>query len=52
LPDHRQEERFATAVLFRKRMLELETQIGTDGWRKDGPPMILSTGWRDKNPIR
>jgi hypothetical protein len=50
--DHCQEERFATAVLFRKRVLELERQIGTDGWRKDGPPMILSTGWPDKRPIR
>ena len=38
-PDHRQEERFATAVLFRKRVLELETQIWyrrvEKGWATD-----------------
>ena len=50
--DRRQEERFATAVLLRKRLLEVEAQIGIDGWRKDGPPIVLPTGWPDKRPIR
>jgi hypothetical protein len=50
--DRRQEERFATAVLLRKRLLGLETQIGIDGRQEDGPPIILSTGWPDKRPIR
>jgi hypothetical protein len=50
--DHRQEERFATAILFRKRLLELEMQVNDEGWRKDGPPLILRDGWPEKGPIR
>ena len=48
--DRRQEERFATAILFRKRLIELETQITAKKWRKGGPPVILSDGWPDKRP--
>lgn len=45
--DHRPEERFATATLFRKRLLKLETQLDAEGWRKDRPPIILPNGWPD-----
>jgi hypothetical protein len=47
----RREERFATAILFRRRLLELETQVNAEGWRKDGPPMILPVGWPDSRPV-
>ena len=50
--DHRQEERFATEILFRERLRELEAQVNAEGWRKDGPPLILSDGWPDTRPIR
>ena len=49
--NHRQEERFATEILFRKRLLELETLVHTEGWRKDGPPTILPDGWPDTRPL-
>jgi hypothetical protein len=49
--DHRQEERFATETLFRRRLSELETQVNSGGWRKDGPPEILPDGWPDTRPI-
>jgi hypothetical protein len=49
---HRQEERFATETLFRKRLHDLETQVNAEGWKKDGPPMILPDGWPDTPPVR
>ena len=49
--DHRQEERFATPVLFRKRLFELQTQVNAEGWRKGGPPIILLEGWPDTRPV-
>lgn len=49
--DHRQEERFATKVLFRERLLELQAQVNRGGWRKDGPPIILLDGWPEVRPI-
>ena len=48
--DHRQEERFATPILFRRRLAELDTQINADGWRKDGSPVLLPDGWPDTLP--
>ena len=49
--DRRQEERFATAARFRHRVRELDAQVNADGWRKDGPPVILPGGWPDTTPI-
>ena len=49
--DHRQEERFGTEVVFRERLLKLETQVNAEGWRKDGPPIVLPDGWPDTRPI-
>jgi hypothetical protein len=49
--DHRQEERFASAIIFQKRLLELETQVNAGGWRKDGRPIILPDGWPDTGPV-
>jgi hypothetical protein len=48
---HRQEERFTTADLFRKRLLELEMQVNAEGLRKQGPPLILPDGWPDSGPL-
>jgi hypothetical protein len=48
--DQRQEERFATEVLFRERLLEVEKHVDAEGWKKDGPPMILRDGWPDTRP--
>jgi hypothetical protein len=49
--DHHQEERFGTEVVFRERLLELEAQVNAEGWRKDGPPIVLPDGWPDTRPI-
>lgn len=49
--DRREEERFATAALFEKRVVELEGQISAQGWNKDGPPIILREGWPDALPV-
>jgi hypothetical protein len=49
--DQRQEERFATELVFRKRLLELEMQVNAEGWRRDGPPIILPDGWPDIRPL-
>ena len=49
--NHQQEERFATETLFRKRLFEIEMQVNSGGWRKDGPPKILPDGWPDTRPI-
>jgi len=48
--DYRQEERFATPILFRRRLAEFGTQINADGWRQDGSPVILPDGWPDTLP--
>ena len=49
--DHRQEERFATELFFRQRLLELQTQVNAEGWRKEGPPIVLPDGWPDTRPV-
>jgi hypothetical protein len=49
--NHRQEERFATATLFRQRLIEIETQVDAEGWRKQGPPLLLPDGWPDRGPL-
>jgi hypothetical protein len=49
--DHRQEERFGTEIVFRERLLELAAQVNAEGWRKDGPPIVLPDGWPDTRPI-
>jgi hypothetical protein len=48
--DHRQEERFATAVLFRERLIELQTQLAAGRWKRNGSVVILPDGWADKRP--
>jgi hypothetical protein len=48
--DHHQEERFATAVLFRERLIELETQLAAGRWKRNGSVVILPDGWADKPP--
>jgi hypothetical protein len=50
--DDRKEERFATLMTFRKRVLEVERQVRAEGWTPDGPPMIVADGWPDKPPAR
>jgi len=49
--DHRNEERFATEVLFRNRVLAFEAQISAEGWKRNGPPIILPEGWPDTPPV-
>jgi hypothetical protein len=49
-PDRREEERFATIVLFRQRLRELEAQLRAERWSRHGSVMIVPDGWRDKSP--
>jgi hypothetical protein len=50
-PDRSEEERFATAALFRKRLLELELQLAAERWRRNGSVVIVPDGWPDKSPL-
>ena len=40
------EERFATQEAFKVRLSAVEATLGTDHWRRSGPPVILPDGWK------
>jgi hypothetical protein len=50
-PDRREEERFATAGRFRKRLLELEAQLAAERWRRRGSVVIVPDGSPDESAI-
>jgi hypothetical protein len=49
-PDRSEEERFATAALFRKRLLKLDIQLAAEPWRQHGSVVIVPDGWPDESP--
>ena len=45
-----QAERFTDAEAFRVRLVALERILGNQRWRRQGPPIILPSGWPDRTP--
>lgn len=50
-PDRREEERFATAILFRERLRQLEARLDAEQWRWLGSVAIVPDGWLDNSPL-
>ena len=45
-----QTERFTDAGAFRKRLVALEGNLSGQRWRRQGPPIVLPSGWPDRTP--